>query len=257
MNPFIEIEAVPTSINSYTASKLVRGIDVVVDGLDTLKPRLALNRACIDANVPYIFGSAITNVGSVSTIIPNETACLECWHIGIDESKIPTCATVGVTPSIISLIASIEVSEVIRILIGKKANLAGKLLFCDLNDITFEKLDLVRSDECPSCGKIVSRIKPEIIEEICGRNGKRVFIVTPNRELTLDPFIKINKLNDLGFTPIYTSSYGVTFCSVEENKKAIKGSIFNTGVFVIEGLDSKELVLDIYKNITGIKLNTD
>ncbi|MDP2899924.1 MAG: HesA/MoeB/ThiF family protein, partial [Candidatus Bathyarchaeota archaeon] len=73
VNPFIDIEAVPASVNNRTASRLAEGVDLVVDGLDRLAPRRALNRACVGLGIPYVYGSVITHVGNVSTIIPGET----------------------------------------------------------------------------------------------------------------------------------------------------------------------------------------
>ena len=258
MNPYIEIEAIPSSINSNTAPKIVEDVDIVLDGLDSLKPRLALNRACIDANTPYIFGAAITHVGSVSTIIPNKTPCLECWQGGVDESKIPTCATVGVTPSIISLVASVQVSEAVKLILGKKAKLAGKLLYCDLNDLSFDQLDLARSKECPSCGERKTEIEPvEAVEEICGRNGNRVFIITPSNEVTVDLKKTIKQMEKLELIPLYQGEFGVTFRYKKENDGYARGSLFQTGVFVLESTGSKEQAIILFERLTGLKLNTD
>ena len=47
INPHVEIEAVPLSITKYTAESIVKGMDIIIDALDTVDARYALNDACI------------------------------------------------------------------------------------------------------------------------------------------------------------------------------------------------------------------
>jgi adenylyltransferase/sulfurtransferase len=80
MNPFIEVEAVPMSITPKNAEGIIEGMDVIVDGLDRMTPRYVLNRACVKLGTPFVYGAVITHIGNASTIIPGETACLECFQ---------------------------------------------------------------------------------------------------------------------------------------------------------------------------------
>jgi adenylyltransferase/sulfurtransferase len=249
VNPFIEIEAIPASMNNRTATKLVEGVDLVVDGLDRLTPRLALNRACVEHGIPYVYGAVITHIGNVSTIIPGETPCLECWQSGIDEANIPTCATVGVTPSAINIIASIQVSEAVRIILGKKPNLAGKLLFFDLDELSLEKINLAKAEACKVCSApTASSSLDDPVEEICGRSGKRVFTMTPRELLDLNLGEIENKLAPLRLKKILATRLGVTF----SNGKGLNGSVFKTGVAVFEGVESRVNATDLYRKLTGV-----
>ena len=47
MNPDVIIEALPVSVNDYTALDIVEGCDVVIDALDSVNARYSLNKACI------------------------------------------------------------------------------------------------------------------------------------------------------------------------------------------------------------------
>ena len=251
INPFIEIEALPVSVNDRTAAKLVEGVDLVVDGLDRLTPRMALNRACIEHGIPYVYGAVITHVGNVSTIIPSETPCLECWQGGVDEANVPTCATVGVMPPAISIIASIQVSEAIRIILEKKPNLASKLLFFDLEDLSLETIKLAKADSCRTCGvgaKELEKIDP--VEEVCGRNGKRVFTITPKVLTDLDLQVVARRLGEMSLKKRLSTLLGLTFDGVE----GFSGSIFKTGVAVIEGAKSRVDAVKIFEKLTGIEI---
>ncbi|MEM2174734.1 MAG: ThiF family adenylyltransferase, partial [Candidatus Micrarchaeia archaeon] len=43
--------------------KIIDGVDVVVDGLDNLRDRIILARACRKKKIPYVFGSAARDIG--------------------------------------------------------------------------------------------------------------------------------------------------------------------------------------------------
>ena len=248
MNPYIELEPIPTSINELTADRLLEDVNIVVDGMDRMSPRYALNRACIRKGIPYVYGAAITHVGSVTTIIPGKTACLECFQGGIDDENVPTCATVGVTPSIISIVASIQVNEVVKLLLGLEPVLAGRLLYCDLTDLSFEKVKLSRAEFCKVCGDNSNQIIPSMdeIEEICGREGRRVFTITPRKPVTIyiDEVTRLAEAQ--GYKLLVRGKLGVTF-----TLRSIRGSVFTTGVGVIEGAGSREEALDIYRSVSG------
>ena len=62
-------------------------------------------------------------------MIPHETACLEWFQGGLEDDRIEKCATVGIHPSVLGVTSSVEVSEAVRIVTGKKPQLAAKL-FC-------------------------------------------------------------------------------------------------------------------------------
>jgi adenylyltransferase/sulfurtransferase len=42
--------------------------------------------------------------------------------------------------------------EVIKVLAGIGSPLAGKMLVCDLADMSFRKVELRRNETCPVCG---------------------------------------------------------------------------------------------------------
>ncbi len=250
-NPFIEVDPVPMSVTPGNAEAVVEDMDVVVDGLDTMTPRYALNRACVKLGIPFVFGAVITNVGSTSTIVPGETPCVECFQGGIDDGELPTCAVAGVHPSIISIIASIQVSETVRLITGRRPNLAGALMYCDLEDLSFERIDLARVDSCPVCGSDpVSEpipLKHDSFEEVCGREGRRVFVFSPDEDLGVDLEALNGKLMGLGFEPTVRARLGTSFV-----RGPVKGSVLSSGVTVIEGVDGPEVARGIRAKLLGL-----
>lgn len=255
LNPNIEIEPLPLSLNVNNAEDIVKDVDVVIDGLDRMSPRYALNRACVKLKVPYIFGAAIMTFGNVSTIIPGETPCLECFQGNLEDDMLPTCAVVGVHPSILNIIASIEVSEAVRLILGKKPLLAGKLLVCDIGEMKFEEVKVSKVDKCPVCGTKPAgppmKLRRKMITELCGREGKRVFMVTPKSNLNID----MEKLNTLlmekGFRVKVKAKLGVTF----QIDPKCTATLMKSGVIVIDGIDSEEEAYKFYMETVVKGLN--
>ncbi len=237
LNPFIEVDPVPMSLKPSNAEKLIKGFDVVVDCLDSMSARYALNRACVKLGIPMIYGAVIMNVGNCTSIIPGETPCLECFQGNIDDSNLPTCATSGVHPSIISIIASIQVSETIRILLDLDPNLKGQLLYCDLGDLSFERIGISRVKTCSVCGfsSNPNKLDTPFLQEICGRDGKRVFVFSPDEDLNVNLESINSHLIESGYNIDVQGKLGTTFTG-----KKLKSSILKSGVIILEGLDTRE-----------------
>jgi adenylyltransferase/sulfurtransferase len=250
LNPFIEVEPVPMSLNLSNAEKIIEGSDVVLDCLDSMSARYALNRACVKLGIPMVHGAVITNIGNVTTIIPHETVCLECFKGNLNDEDLPSCAVVGVNPSIISVIASIQVSEAVKLLLGRTPNLTNKLLFCDIEDLSFEKIQLARVENCPICSETPSlqpyAIRHEKIQEICGREGRRVFVFSPDENLDINLGVLNKKLENLGYKLNVQASLGTTF-----SRGKIKGSILKSGVSILEGMQNKEEAETLHFDILG------
>ncbi len=54
LNPDCKIEALAVSVNDYTALEVVEGCDVVIDSLDSVNARYALNKACVHFEIPLL-----------------------------------------------------------------------------------------------------------------------------------------------------------------------------------------------------------
>jgi molybdopterin/thiamine biosynthesis adenylyltransferase len=249
LNPYIELEPLPLYITEDNAEEIVRGMDIVVDCLDSMTPRYAINRACVKLGIPYIFAAAVTTTGNVSTIIPGKTACLECFYGNIEDDKLPKCGVVGVHPSLLNIIASLEASEAIRILTGKQPRLANKLFHVDLDQVEFNEIRLAKVDECPVCGSKPQEspmpLKRELVQEICGRSGKKVFVIIPRKNLQLElselqPYLKNNC-----FKIKINASLGITFDKDHE----VSASILKSGVMIVEGLKEKQEALNFFLKI--------
>jgi molybdopterin/thiamine biosynthesis adenylyltransferase/molybdopterin converting factor small subunit len=260
MNSAVEIEAVPLSLTKYTAESVVKGFDVVIDALDSVDARYAINDACIKFNIPFIYAGALGMLGSVCSILPNKSACLRCIFPALTEDEMPTCSTEGVHPSILYLVAGIQVSEAVKVIIGQQPTIVNKLLYIDLNELSFEKIQVFRHEECSSCGSNKRTEKEEfvahqqlIVEELCGRdNGKRTYTVTPSEisSIQLNGIAKNAEL--LGYNVKTRGNLGIT--AISNNQSKLSVSFLTSGAATIVGAKDEGDALYIYTNLVkGIR----
>jgi adenylyltransferase/sulfurtransferase len=249
LNPNVEIEPLPISVNELTAEEAVKGVDFVLDGFDRISPRYAINRACVKLGVPYIFGAALEMYGNVSTIIPGKTPCLECIFPGLDDRRLPTCSTVGVHPSILSIIASLQVSEAVNLALGSP-KLAGKLLYIDLEDLEIVEVNVSKVDNCTVCGRNLKEEKVNaglMVEEVCGRMGLPAYIVTPSSTMNLEIQSIRRALEGFGAKIVAQGRLGITF-----NLKDFCVSLLKSGVMVLVGARSASEARELYEGFSKL-----
>ena len=56
VNSTIEIEGIVADVNFSNIEKLVRGADIILDGLDNLETRFLINDAALKAKIPWVYG---------------------------------------------------------------------------------------------------------------------------------------------------------------------------------------------------------
>jgi len=250
LNPDCNIEALAISVNDYTALEVVEGCDVVIDALDSVNARYALNNACVKSNIPFVTGAAVGVSGQAFTVLPKESACYFCMFPELDEDTMPTCSIEGVHPSILSIVGGIEVAEAVKIIIGKKPSLSEKILHIDLENLDFNNTRTFRAEECPICGtgKLDVVQKEELIlEELCGRNrGKRTFSITPTDTFDLDVNVVTNIAKEKGFLVDNQGDLGL---SLRTNDLSV--SFMKKGSAVVVGPKDEVEAISLYKNLLG------
>ncbi len=255
LNPDCTIEALAVSVNDYTALEVVEGCDVVVDALDSVNARYALNKACVKFGIPFVTGAAVGVSGQIFTILPGTSACYYCMFPELNEDTMPTCSIEGVHPSILSIVGGIEVSEAVKVITGKKPNLSDRILHVDIENLDFTSTRTFRAEECPVCGtgKAEEVVKEELLlEELCGRNqGKRTFSITPTSTFDLDVNTVTSIAQEKGFL---IENQGELGLSLRTNEMSV--SFMKKGSAVIVGPKDEQEAISLYKELLGKTIKT-
>jgi molybdopterin-synthase adenylyltransferase len=132
-NSRVQIDARPVAIGADNVEELIDGVDLVVDALDNIGARYLINDVILKARIPYVFGGAVETLGNIMTIIPGKSPCLRClWPDPALVENHPRASTVGVLSSAAATVAAMEVTEALKIIVGKEEDVLTGLLVMDL-----------------------------------------------------------------------------------------------------------------------------
>ncbi|TFG91826.1 MAG: NAD(P)H-binding protein, partial [Candidatus Atribacteria bacterium] len=118
VNSDVEIEAMVKDLNHMNVEKILSGVDLVLDGTDNMQTRFLINDVCVKNKISWIYTAAVGTYGMMMPIIPGRTPCFKCFLPDVPEpGSLATCDTAGILSTISAIIASIESTEAIKILL--------------------------------------------------------------------------------------------------------------------------------------------
>jgi molybdopterin-synthase adenylyltransferase len=183
VNGGVKTEGIVADLTPNNASELLSGFDLLLDGTDNFETRLLMNDAAISLNIPWIYAAAVGSYGVTMTVRPSEAACLACLLEGDDESGAAavgdeaTCDTTGVLSAAAGIVASIQATEALKLLAGKKEALTGRLVSCDVWTGKFQSIRVARHPTCRACVRrdwtfLAGKAQPHIT--MCGRDSVQI-----------------------------------------------------------------------------------
>ncbi len=179
MNADVQVDAVVGDLTPQNAEELLTGFPLILDGTDNFETRLLVNDAAVSFGISWIYAAAVGSYGVTLTIRPGETACLACLlesqngHAAAEE----TCDTAGVLAPAVSVVASIESGEAVKLLSGNAAALHHRLISCDIWSGRFQSVRVSRDPDCRVCARrefdyLEGAAQPHIT--MCGRDSVQI-----------------------------------------------------------------------------------
>ncbi|MBX5328420.1 MAG: HesA/MoeB/ThiF family protein [Candidatus Bathyarchaeota archaeon] len=240
INPLVNVEAVPENLNTSNVERLLYDVDCVVDGLDNMRTRYMINRACAKFKIPYVFGAAIGVEGNLSVFAPPETPCLECVFPSVSDEELLTCDVRGVLGATPGIIGTMQAMETIKVLAGMGSPLKSKFMICDFNDMYFTTIDIFKRDGCPACqGAITLGVKDKLVW-LCGRETVNVNPEKPSK-LNLNEVYEMVKQH---FRVRVKSHFAIIF-----DYKNFEISLFNSGRMLIKNVKDEKSALEVYNEV--------
>ncbi len=104
--PRERVTAEPVHFNDNNAARLLRRVDVIIDGTDSIPCKfLANDRACA-ANKPLVIAAVQRYEGQVFAILPGQSACYRCLFEREPDEQVATCQSAGVFGATVAMIAA-------------------------------------------------------------------------------------------------------------------------------------------------------
>lgn len=243
INSEIEIIPVIDNVNYRNIEEFIKNKDLVLDCTDNMETRFLINDACVKNKIPWIYCGAIETYGMSFNILPNN-ACFRCLFPNLPPSGLlPTCDTVGILNTIPQIIASIQSTEALKILLKKKPN--KTLIIYDVWHHSFHTLKVKKNSKCKCCVEhdfeFLKSEKSDIVT-LCGRNA---IMISPVESCNINFLELRKKLSKIG--------------KVEGNEIILKFrienyefTIFKNGRAIISGTDDEKIARSLYSRYIGI-----
>jgi adenylyltransferase/sulfurtransferase len=217
---------------------------VILDCTDNFETRYLINDFAVKNGKAWIYAAAVGSYAVTMNVLPSETACLACIFPDLPRGTFATCETAGILNSTANLVASLQVTELLKLLVGARDQLRRTLLSIDLwtNDRSEVASGKPRSD-CRVCGEHVfdyldGKALPQIT--LCGRNSVQIHererpVDFPEMSSRLSPHGQV-RYNDM-VLKFWRDAYEMT--------------LFRDGRAIIKGTADPAVARSLYARFVG------
>lgn len=177
-NSQIVVEPQVVDLTPENVEGLLEGAGLILDGTDNFETRYLVNDFAVKQGVPWIYAAAVGSYGVTLNVLPGTTACLACVFPESPHGTFETCETAGILNSAVNLVASIEATEALKLLVGATEKVRRTLLSFDV--WTNERAEVQAAKQragCRACGErdfvhLAGEGRPHIT--LCGRNSVQI-----------------------------------------------------------------------------------
>jgi adenylyltransferase/sulfurtransferase len=243
INSEVIIEPQTKDLTPQTIS-LLDGVDLVLDCCDNFETRYLINDFAVKTETPWIYAAAVGSYLVSMNIVPGKTSCLACLFPVPPRGTFATCETAGILNSTANLVASIQVTEGLKLLVGAQEQLRRTLVSFDL--WTNDRSEIAASPPRPDCRVCAERnfdhlegkAQPQIT--LCGRNSVQIHererpVDFPQVSCRLSPHGQV-RYNDL-VLKFWREAYEMT--------------LFRDGRAIIKGTTDPAVARSLYARFIG------
>jgi sulfur-carrier protein adenylyltransferase/sulfurtransferase len=168
-NPALRVETHAVRLASENALEVLRGYDLVVDGSDNFPTRYLVNDACVLLGKPVVYGAILRFEGQASVFDARRGPCYRClFPEPPPPGSTPSCAEAGVLGVLPGLVAMIQATEALKLLMGIGEPLLGRFVQLDALEMRFDEFRFAKDPACPACGPQATLKSLVDYEGFCG-----------------------------------------------------------------------------------------
>ncbi len=247
LNSRVQIEEHVMDVNADTVEGLLAGADVVMDGADNFEVRYLVNEVCAKHGIPWVYGGVLGTYGLTAAVLPGETPCLRCLLGPMPPpGAVPTCETAGVLGPAVAIIAALEATEGLKILLGRREDLLHSLVMVDVWSGDFERAQTQKGKvRCPVCDDghyaLLEAERGSVTAVLCGRNAVQI-TPRPAQAVNLDSLAE--RLAKVG--AVDTNEYLLRL-----DVEGVQFTLFPDGRTIVKGTDDPVQARALYARYVG------
>jgi molybdopterin-synthase adenylyltransferase len=243
INSEVAVEPYVKDLTPQTTS-LLEQVDLILDCTDNFETRYLLNDFAVKTGVPWIYAAAVGSYAVTMNVLPGETACLACVFPEPPRGTFATCETAGIINSAANLVASIQVTEALKLTVGARSALRRSLLSVDVWTNERSEISTARPrPECSVCSgrrfeHLEGKGRPQIT--LCGRNSVQIH----ERERPVDFSEMSSRLSPHG--QVRYNDMVLKFW-----REAYEMTLFRDGRAIIKGTTDPMVARSLYAKFVG------
>jgi hypothetical protein len=186
----------------------------------------------------------VASYAATLTIVPGRTPCLACVFPQSPQGLHDTCDTVGVIAPAVAWAAAVQVTEALKILLGRFDELHGSLLAFDIWKNHFQQIKPKTDVQCRACAKrdfLHLRGSEQIHTTLCGRDAVQI---SQRESRRLDLAALQARLEKLGAV---RANEFLLRCRLDPYEL----TIFPDGRAIIKGTDDPSVARGVYAKYIG------
>ena len=146
VNPAITIIPIVKPFSRENGIALFKGMDVAVDALDSVPTRIELAECCETLKIPMVHGTIGGWYGQVTTQLPGDgTVQMIYGNYRETQGVEQMLGNLSFTPAVV---ASLEVAEVCKLLLGLGTPLQKRMLFINMLDMEIDRIEIAETASC-------------------------------------------------------------------------------------------------------------
>lgn len=138
--PLVSVDPLEYFLDASNLDGVLPGVDVVVDALGGIAPRLALHEAASRAGIPVVSAAVAGWTALVGSELPGQVGISRMWTNPADKDAEHVLGSLAPAAC---LAASLQAAETVQYLATGSLRLAGRMLHADLSEFRFEIYDLL------------------------------------------------------------------------------------------------------------------
>ena len=246
MNSQVRVDAVVEDLTRRNVETLCGESDLILDGTDNFETRYLLNDYSLRTGRTWIYGACVGSYGTAFAFRPRATPCLQClFPQPPAPGSAETCDTSGILAPVVHVVASYQVVQALKILVG--AEPASTMLKVDVweNRMKLVSLESARDPGCRCCGALKLRFlegrERRYSVRLCGRNAVQV---QPGEDTRMDFSQVARRLRPSG-----SVSLNDYMMKLEVNGYEL--ALFRDGRAIIRGTEDETEARAIYARYIG------